>query len=83
MTGRNSYPAQKMNKSIGSLGKVQIISSPDFSSGYFQITLDGRDKVKTAFFTHYRLFKYTCMLFGLWVAPDTVHRVTNLIFASV
>ena len=82
-TVRDSYPIPRMDECIDSLGDAQLFSTLDANSGYWQIEMAEEDKNKTAFTTHYGLFRYLRMPFGLKNAPATFQRAIDIILSTV
>src|SRR6266542_5433211 len=58
---------------------VKYYSSWDLISGFWQIEIEERDKVKTAFSTSWRYYEYNVMPFGLKEAPATFQRLMTKI----
>lgn len=54
----------------------------DLASGYNQVPVAERDKHKTAFCTHFGLFKWNQMPFGLCSAPITFQRFMERMFGD-
>ena len=82
MTIRDSYPIPRMDESIDSLGDAVIFSTLDCNSGYWQIPMAEKDKDKTAFISHYGLYRFIRMPFGLKNAPGTFQRAADVILAQ-
>ena len=83
LTIRDSYPIPRMDECIDSLGEAVIFSTLDCNSGYWQIPVAQEDKDKTAFISHYGLYRWLRMPFGLKNAPGTFQRAADIILASV
>lgn len=83
MTIRDSYPIPRMDECIDSLGDAVIFTTLDCNSGYWQIPMTEKDKDKTAFISHYGLYRFTRMPFGLKNAPGTFQRAADVILAQV
>lgn len=60
-----------------------MVTTLDETSEYWQIAINDKDVDKTAFVTHYGLFKYSEIPFGLKNAPETLQREIDVILASV
>lgn len=54
----------------------------DLKSGFQQIKMDPEDTQKTAFNTHYGVFKYLVLPIWLQNAPATYQSLTNAIFGD-
>lgn len=83
VTESDSYHIAWMEECVNSLSEAQIFSTLDANSGYRQIQTYEKDIDKTALVTHYWLFKYRCMPFGLKNALATFQHAMNAICASV
>ena len=83
MTVRDSYPIPRMDECIDSLGSATVFSTLDCNSGYWQIPMAPKDMDKTAFISHYGLYRFRRMPFGLKNAPGTFQRIADIILASV
>ncbi|CAF1073608.1 unnamed protein product, partial [Brachionus calyciflorus] len=53
------------------------------TSGYFQVPMDEEDIVKTAFISHYGLYEFEVMPFGLSNAPASLRRYMDMVFAGI
>jgi hypothetical protein len=71
VTVRDSYPLQRVDECIESLGDASVFSALDCNSGYWQIPVSPEDKEKTTFTSHEGLFWFLRMPFGLKNAPAT------------
>ena len=83
LTIRDSYHIPRMDECIDSLGDAGIFSTLDANSGYWQVEIHPEDKDKSAFSSHFGLFRFTRMPFGLRNAPATFQRVMDVILSSV
>lgn len=83
LTIRDSYPIPRMDECIDSLGEATIFTTFDCNSGYWQIDLDEQDRDKTSFCSHFGLYRFTRMPFGLRNAPGTFQRAADVILANV
>lgn len=82
-TVRDSYPFLQMNECINGPETANVFSTLDANSGYWQIELDENNIYKTVFVTHNKLYRYTCMSFGLKNTSATFQRAMNTILAPV
>ena len=83
LTIRDSYPIPRMDECIDALGEAVVFSTLDCNSGYWQIPVAEEDKDKTAFISHFGLYRWLRMPFGLKNAPGTFQRAADIILASV
>ena len=66
---KNSYPLPLIDDILALLGKCKYFTSLYLKTGYWQVTIDKKDKEKTAFACHRGLFEFNFMPFGLSNAP--------------
>ena len=83
MTVRDSYPIPRMDECIDSLGDANVFTTLDANCGYWQIEIDEDDRDKTAFTSHWGLFRFKRMPFGLKNAPGTFQRAADVILSKV
>ena len=76
-------PLPRIDDSLNSLGQASFFSALDLTSGYWQIPMAQEDIEKTAFISHYGLFEFKAMPFGLSNAPATFQRYMDAAFAGL
>lgn len=81
-TCRDAFPLPRIEKSLDALCGAQWFSTFDLTSGYNQVPVAERDKYKTAFCTHFGLFEFNRMPFGLCNAPSTFQRLMEHMFGD-
>ena len=74
-TVRDAYPLPRIEEALDVLGKAQLFSTLDLTSGYWQVQMEEEDIPKTAFTTPMGLFECNRMPFGLSNAPATFQRL--------
>nr|GEU66379.1 reverse transcriptase domain-containing protein [Tanacetum cinerariifolium] len=79
-TRKDHFPIPFMDQMLETLARNQYYCFLDGFSGYFQISIDPKDKEKTTFTCPYRTFAYRRMPFGLCNAPCTFQRCMMAIF---
>lgn len=72
-----------MHTTFPRLESVNLFSTLDLQSGYWQIAVDEKDREKTVFITRYRLYEYTCMPFGLCNTPSTFQRAMERVLREL
>ena len=80
ITRKDVYPIDDI---LDALGKTSYFSSLDLASGYWQVELDEGSRQKSAFTTHWGLFEFTHMPFGLCNAPATFQRLMTQVLANL
>src|SRR4051812_28460893 len=80
VTIKNKYPLPRINDLYDQLAGSSVFLKMDLKLGYHQIKIRNKDIPKKAFTTHYGLYEYTIMSFGLTNAPSTFSRLMNSIF---
>ncbi len=64
-TKKNSYPIPRQTEIFASFQGAQWFTSLDLASRYWQVSIDEKDKEKTAFITLWGLFEWNVMPFRL------------------
>lgn len=72
-----------MEACIDLLGNATIISTLDANSRYWKVEIAEEDRDKTAFTSHYGLFHFTRMPFGLKNDPGTFQRANDVLDTKV
>ena len=75
VTVKDAYPIPRVDDCFDALSGSKWFSCMDLCSGFWQIEMDGEDKMKTAFSTNQGLFHFRVMPFGLVNAPSTFQRL--------
>lgn len=83
MTKKDVYPIPRIDDSLAALGNAKYFSTFDLASGYWQIPMNERDREKTAFISHYGLYEFLVMPFGLCNAPATFQRYMDVILSGL
>jgi len=76
---RDSYPLPNITDILDQLGNAKYFSVLDFAYGYHQITMNKKNKNKTA----YGHYEFNWMPFGLKNAPATFQQLMNAILAGI
>ena len=80
LTQAETYPIPSMRDNIARLSGYVVWCIIDLKSAYWQIIIAPGDRDKTAFITHFGLFQFTRMPFGLINAPRFFQRIMNKLF---
>jgi hypothetical protein len=70
----------KIEDLFDQLNEAKLLSKIELRTGYHQLKVRESDIPKTAFTTHYGLFEYTVMSFGLTNAPAYFMNLMNKVF---
>lgn len=83
LTLKDSYPLPRVDESLDFLSRGKFITTLDLSRGYWQVSVEGKSRPKTAFISHCGLFQFKVLPFGLSNAPATFQRVMNTVLAGL
>ena len=83
VTTKDVYPLPRIDDSLSVLSGGQWFTTLDFTTGYCQIPMDIKSKLKTAFITHGGLYEFNVMPFGLTNAPATFQRFMDIVLAGL
>lgn len=77
------YPIPNIQTALDALGGCKYFSMLDFLSAYFQLPLNKRSMKYTAFRTQDGLYHFTCMPFGLNLAPHEWAKAVDMCIGSL
>ena len=83
VTQNDSHPLPNIADILDSLGNAKYFSTLDLRNGYWQISIDPKDRPKSAFVTSSGLFEFNRMSFGLTTAPATFQRAMEIVLAGL
>ncbi len=83
VTQKDAYPLPRIEDTLEVLSGMQLFSTLDLRSGYWQVELDPSDKAKTAFAMEQGLWQFRVMPFGLCNAPATFERLMDRVLAGL
>ena len=77
VTGKNWYSLPLISETLNCLSQVKIFTKLDIIAAFNQLCIQERDESLTMFHTHFKLFKYLVMLFGLCNEPALFQNYIN------
>jgi hypothetical protein len=80
VTMKNKYPLPRIEDLFDQMRGARVFSKIDLRSGYHQMKIRPSDIPKTAFSTHYGLYEFTVMSFGLTNAPAYFMNLMTKVF---
>ena len=80
VTVKNKYLLPRIDDLFDQLRGACVFSKIDLRSGYHQLKIRATDIPKTTFTTHYGLYEYAVMSFGLTSAPAYFMYLMNKVF---
>jgi hypothetical protein len=80
VTIKTKYPLPKIDDLFDQLMGSQVFSKIDLRTGYHKLKICVSDLPKTTLTTHYGLYEYTIMSFGLTNAPVYFMNLMNKVF---
>ena len=75
VTKFDAYPLPRIEETFEALGGAKWFTTLDLISGYWQVGLTPKAKLKSAFCTRSGLYLWKVMPFGLCNAPSTFERL--------
>jgi hypothetical protein len=82
ITISDTYPLPRMDECIYYLGDAVIFNKLDCNSGYLQIPVLPEDRDKTALTSHYGIYRFLRLPFGLRNAPATIQRTIDILLSG-
>ncbi|CAF1556066.1 unnamed protein product, partial [Didymodactylos carnosus] len=80
VTIKDPFPLPRMEDTLQELGQgYRYFSKLDLKSGFFQFTIDEKDRHKTAFTTSFGVFEFTVLPQGLKNSPPSFQRIMSRI----
>lgn len=83
ITTTDTYPLPRIDDLLHAAKTTPFMSTLDLRSGYWQIKVAEKDRLKTAFTTPFGIYVFNRMPFGLKNAPATFQRLIDKFKASL
>ena len=83
ITKPDAHPLPRVDDLLDALNGYKMFSTLDLRNGYWQVSMSGEDREKTAFITPSGLFEFNRMQFGLSNAPATFSRAIGIVLSGL
>ena len=83
ITKPDAHPLPRVDDLLDALNGYKMFSTLDLRNGYWQVSMSGEDREKTAFITPNGFFEFNRMPFGLSNAPATFSRATGIVLSGL
>ena len=83
VTRKDAHPLPRVDDLLDSLQGACMFSTLDLRSGYWQISMEPKDREKTAFITPDGLWEFVRMPFGVSNGCATFQRATEIIISGL
>ena len=83
ITHCEAHPITRMDDILDSLNDTKMFTNLDVRSSYWQVSIDPKDKLKTALATRVGQFQFTRLPFGSNFAPSTFQRMIEIVFSGL
>lgn len=83
ITVKDAHPLPRIDDTLDALQGNYFFTSLDLHSGYWQVAMNERDKLKTAFTCPQGLFHFNTMPMGLCNAAATFQRLMQYVFRGL
>ena len=77
VTVKNWYPLPLISETLNCLSRAKIFTKLDIIAAFNRLRIQEGDESLTVFHTHFELFKYLVMLFGLCNGPASFQNYIN------
>ena len=83
VTKKDAHPLPRIDHLLDALQGSQIFSTLDLRSGYWQVSVDPKDREKTAFVTPDGLWEFLRLPFGISGGPATFQRAIEIVLSGL
>jgi hypothetical protein len=83
MATKDSYPLQRVEYCLRSVGNAQFLRNPNLQSGYWQTEILPEDRDKNCFVTRRGIYRCKVLSFGLLNAPALFQRLMDLTLSGM
>lgn len=82
ITTKDAFPIPRIDDIFDHLSQAEYYTTIDFKSGYFQVSLDPKDRPKTAFSTRDQHYQFTVLPQGVTNGPPAFQRIVSQILGN-